>query len=109
MQAFSAIPISEYIFIMKKIISNSGREMKRIFDKARKLRRELIIWAAVFLCGGILVFVNLWFTMARNGALVPVFEYVAMAIVGIAQIFIAIILFRWAAALSTKKQKPSLR
>jgi tellurite resistance protein TehA-like permease len=83
--------------------------MKRIFDKARKLRRELIIWAVIFLFGGVLTLINLGVSYGINGALVPVFEYVVMAVVGIAEICIAIILVRWATALSIKKQKSSLR
>ena len=91
----------------KQLISNSDRGMKRVFDAVRKLRRELIIWAAVFLCGGSLVFVHLWSTMAKRGGLVPVLGYAVMAIYGVAMISIGLILCYLVASLSTKKQKSS--
>jgi len=77
--------------------------VKRVLDTARKLRRALIFWSVIFFSGGSLTLVGLWYTMEKYGSLISVFQYVVVAIVGVTVMCIGLMLFVWAASLSTKR------
>ena len=82
---------------------------ERVLSAGRKLRRALIIWGAVLLSAGAFTLLGVWLTMEEYSGLISVFEYVVMAIVGVAAICMGLILFVWASSLSPKKRKSSLR